>query len=160
MRNPELKSREQQPLLRALYSAYPDRLARRRNPGGEKGVMIGGRGVRLAPTSGVTDGELFVCVDIDAGQTESLVRMASRVERDWLPSDQIVEKVEVYFDEKSERVVSRRCPFAASSIRTTWLGAFCPLQRWSDSMRCDRPTIRRRDDFSSDCDACADGCRN
>jgi ATP-dependent helicase HrpB len=108
MRNPELKSREQQPLLRALYSAYPDRLARRRNPGGEKGVMIGGRGVRLAPTSGVTDGELFVCVDIDAGQTESLVRMASRVERDWLPSDQIVEKVEVYFDEKSERVVSRR----------------------------------------------------
>jgi ATP-dependent helicase HrpB len=96
------------PLLRALYAAYPDRLARRRNPGGEKGVMIGGRGVRLAPTSGVTDGELFVCVDIDAGQTESLVRMASRVEREWLPSDQIVEKVEVYFDEKSERVVSRR----------------------------------------------------
>jgi ATP-dependent helicase HrpB len=95
-------------LLKCLYVAFPDRLARRRNPGGEKGVMIGGRGVRLAPTSGVVDGELFVCIDIDAGQTESLVRMASLVERDWLPADQMVESVDVAFDEKLERVTARR----------------------------------------------------
>jgi ATP-dependent helicase HrpB len=94
--------------LRAVYAAYPDRLVRRRNPGGEKGVMIGGRGVRLAPTSGVLDGELFVCVDVEAGQSESLVRMASRVERDWLPPAQIVESVDVAFDPKTERVTARR----------------------------------------------------
>src|SRR5205823_346106 len=70
--------------------------------------MIGGRGVRLAPTSGVLDGELFVGIDVDAGQTESLVRMASRVERDWLPSDQLRESLEVAFDPKSERVIARR----------------------------------------------------
>src|SRR5205085_4273184 len=96
------------PLLRALYAAFPDRLVRRRNPGGEKGVMIGGRGVRLAPTSGVLDGELFVGIDVDAGQTESLVRMASRVERDWLPPEQLRESLEVAFDPKSERVITRR----------------------------------------------------
>jgi ATP-dependent RNA helicase HrpB len=96
------------PLLQALYAAFPDRLARRRNPGGEKAVMIGGRGVRLAPTSGVLDGELFVCIDVDAGQIESLVRMASRVERDWLPSDQLVQTVDMAFDPKSERVTARR----------------------------------------------------
>jgi ATP-dependent helicase HrpB len=95
-------------LLYTLYTAFPDRLARRRNPGGEKGVMIGGRGVRLAPTSGVLDGELFVCIDVDAGQTESLVRMASRVERDWLPPNQIVDNAEITFDAKTERVVARR----------------------------------------------------
>lgn len=70
--------------------------------------MIGGRGVRLAPTSGVIEGDLFVCIDVDAGQTESLVRLASRVERDWLPQDQIAESVEVAFDAKSQRVVARR----------------------------------------------------
>src|SRR5262245_14555035 len=70
--------------------------------------MIGGRGVRLAPTSGVLEGELFVCIDVDAGQTESLVRLASRVEHDWLPADQLVQTVDVAFDPKSERVTARR----------------------------------------------------
>ena len=76
-------------LLRSLLAAFPDRLARRREPGGRRGVMVGGRGVRLAPTSGVTEPELFLCVDVDAGQTESLVRQASAVQRDWLPPERV-----------------------------------------------------------------------
>ena len=36
--------------------------------------MVGGRGVRLADESGVTEPELFVCVDLaEQGQAESLV---------------------------------------------------------------------------------------
>jgi ATP-dependent helicase HrpB len=95
-------------LLRALFAAFPDRLARRRNPGGRRGVMVGGRGVRLADSSGVTEPELFVCVDIDAGQAESLVRQASAVQRDWLPPERVVGTVEVAFDPATEKVTARK----------------------------------------------------
>jgi ATP-dependent helicase HrpB len=95
-------------LLRALFAAFTDRLAKRRNPGGARGVMIGGRGVRLAPTSGVTGSELFVCIDVDAGQAESVVRQASAVARDWLPTDRIKTTVEVFFDPSTVRVAARK----------------------------------------------------
>jgi ATP-dependent helicase HrpB len=97
-----------EPLLRSLLAAFPDRLARRREPGSRRGVMVGGRGVRLAPASGVLHGELFVCIDVDAGQTEAIVRQASMVLRDWLPAERITTSVEVAFDEQSQRVVARR----------------------------------------------------
>lgn len=97
-----------EPLLRALLAAYPDRLARRRQPGSHRGVMVGGRGVRLASSSGVTASELFLCIDVDAGHSEAIVRLASAVERDWLAADRISTKVEVAFDPDAERVVGQR----------------------------------------------------
>ena len=51
--------------LRGLLAAYPDRLTRRREPGSSRGRMVGGRGVRLAEESAVTEAPLFVCVAID-----------------------------------------------------------------------------------------------
>jgi ATP-dependent helicase HrpB len=95
-------------VLRALLAAFPDRVARRREPGGRRGVMVGGRGVFLAPSSGVTEPELFVCVDVDASKTETLVRQASAVQRDWLPSVQVRAVTDVTFDEETERVTARR----------------------------------------------------
>jgi ATP-dependent helicase HrpB len=95
-------------VLRALLAAFPDRVARRREPGSRRGVMVGGRGVRLAPSSGVTEPELFVCIAVDAGQGETLVRQASAVQRDWLPAHQVSASVEVAFDPDAERVVARR----------------------------------------------------
>jgi ATP-dependent helicase HrpB len=95
-------------LLRSLLSAFPDRVARRREAGSRRGVMVGGRGVRLAPSSGVLDAEFFLCIDVDAGQRESLVRQASAVERDWLPPEQVTTSVEVAFDAETERVSAKR----------------------------------------------------
>lgn len=94
--------------MRALLAAFPDRLARRREPGGRRGVIVGGRGVRLALSSAVTEPELFVCVDIDAGERESLVRQASAVRRDWLPAEKLTTSVEATFDETTERVTARK----------------------------------------------------
>lgn len=106
---PTSPSREEDSgLLRALLEAFPDRVARRRERGSRSGVMVGGRGVRLLPTSAVSDAELFVCVDVDAGQTETLVRQASAIERDWLPTDRLRTSVEVTFDPAAERVSARR----------------------------------------------------
>src|SRR5207244_8857530 len=95
-------------VLRSLLAAFPDRVARRREPGGRRGVMVGGRGVYLAPSSAVTAPELFVCVDVDASKKESLVRQASAVQRDWLPRDQVSAAIEVTFDAETERVTARR----------------------------------------------------
>jgi ATP-dependent helicase HrpB len=96
-------------VLGSLLAAFPDRVARRREPAGRRGVMVGGRGVRLAPSSGVTGPELFVCVDVDAGQTEALVRQASAVQREWLPAELVRVTTEVACDPDSERVMARRC---------------------------------------------------
>jgi ATP-dependent helicase HrpB len=95
-------------VLRPLLAAFPDRLARRREAGSRRGVMVGGRGVRLAPTSGVTEPELFLCIDVDASRTETLVRQASAVQREWLPPERLTIAVEVAFDAATERVSARR----------------------------------------------------
>jgi ATP-dependent helicase HrpB len=117
-------------LLRSLLAAFPDRLARRREPGSRRGVMLGGRGVRLAPSSGVMASELFVCIDVDAGQGEALVRQASAVERDWLPAERLTRSVEAAFDEGAERV---------AAVRRTRFGDLileekpCPLPQGEDA---------------------------
>lgn len=94
-------------LERSLLAAYPDRLARRREPGSLRGVMVGGRGVKLAAESGVREAELFLCIDVDAGQSEALVRQASAVRREWL-ADSVVSAIHVEFDGDSERVIARK----------------------------------------------------
>ncbi len=99
-------------LLEAIFAAHPDRLVRRRAPGGRQGVMVGGRGVVLAPESGVLHPELFVAVDLDAGRpgvhAEALVRLASGVERGWLPADRVTTETTVRFDGDRQRVVAAR----------------------------------------------------
>jgi ATP-dependent helicase HrpB len=95
-------------VLRALLAAFPDRVARRREPGSRRGVMVGGRGVRLAPSSGVAEPELFLCVEVDAGTTETLVRLASAVQREWLPPAQMNVSTDVSFDPEAERVSAWR----------------------------------------------------
>jgi len=97
-------------ILRALLAAYPDRLARRREPGSRRGVMVGGRGVRLAEMSTVHEGEFFLCLELDAGRSgersEAFVRQASKVEREWL--GELDERDEVSFDPERERAVGHR----------------------------------------------------
>ena len=95
-------------MLIAILSAFPDRLARRREPNSRRAVMVGGAGVRLSDQSAVTEGELFVCLDVDAAAGEALVRMASFVERSWLPAERLDVRVDVEFDAELERVQARR----------------------------------------------------
>lgn len=90
-------------LLRALLAAYPDRVARRREPKSSRAVMVGGRGVRLAEESTVLDSDLFLCINLDARPTEALVRLASEVKIDWLP---LSTTIDLEFDEERERVAA------------------------------------------------------
>ncbi len=117
---PVLALSSDEAVMQALLAAFPDRLARRRAAGSRKGLMVGGRGVLLGRHSGVMQPELFLCLDVDAGGTESLVRLASAVQRDWLPAHQLTTAVDLFFDADSERVLAlRRCRFADLVLEET-----------------------------------------
>ena len=69
---------------RAVLAAYPDRVAQRREPGSPRVKLATGTGAVLGPESGVRDGEFLVAVDVRAQAGEARIRMASRIEREWL----------------------------------------------------------------------------
>ena len=95
-------------LLRALVAGFPDRVAKRRDATGDKGLMVGGRGVRIGPKSAVQKSPLFLCVDIDGAGTDALVRQASEVLREWLPQNQVRSGEELFFHPTQKQVVARR----------------------------------------------------
>jgi ATP-dependent helicase HrpB len=49
-----------------------------------------------------------LCIDVDAGIGEALVRQASAIERAWLPGHQVVSDTHVEFDESTGRLSARR----------------------------------------------------
>jgi ATP-dependent RNA helicase HrpB len=71
-------------LLRAIFLAYPDRVAQRRELRSERLLLASGSGATLARESGVREGEFLVALELAGSGGEALVRMASRVEREWL----------------------------------------------------------------------------
>ncbi len=87
---------------RAILAGFPDRVCRRREPGSDRGVMVGGRGVKITGASGVKRAEFFVAIDVDAGAGETLVRQASAVDREWL--EPAVESFEATYDDATDRV--------------------------------------------------------
>jgi ATP-dependent helicase HrpB len=108
-RAPDARVTSDEAVLRATFAAFPDRLARRRAPGDPRGVLVTGRGVRLAEESAVADAELFVAVEIDAGAGgDAFVRRASSVRREWLSPERLTTSVDVAFDESTERVAAVR----------------------------------------------------
>jgi ATP-dependent helicase HrpB len=95
-------------IRRALLAAFPDRLARRRGPQDARGLMVGGKGVKLAPTSGVSQEELFLCVDVNAEEQDAVVRLASGVLAEWLPENLITVQDELFFSPSQKQVLARR----------------------------------------------------
>jgi ATP-dependent helicase HrpB len=81
---------EETVVRRALLTGFPDRLARRRAEGSSRVVLASGHGGVLDRRSVVLDGEFILALDVEAGsrgpQAEARVRVASRVEREWLPA--------------------------------------------------------------------------
>ena len=93
-------------LLRPLLAGFPDRVARRREPGSARLVLSSGSGALLGRESGVRDAELLVALEVVGGVagagSEPVVRVASRVERAWLEG--VRTEVVHRFDEDSEAV--------------------------------------------------------
>jgi ATP-dependent helicase HrpB len=106
-------------LLRLLLLGFPDRVGRRRDTGrqGESDptyVLVGGRGMRLAPACVVRDAPLVLALSADAdgrGGADGLIHQAARLEPVWLselfPADLVSRRVAV-FDEARGTVLVRR----------------------------------------------------
>jgi ATP-dependent helicase HrpB len=75
---------------RAILAGYPDRVARRRAAGSPRFLLASGHGALLGRESGVRDAEFIVAVDVQAGRrgenAEAVIRIASAIDRDWLPT--------------------------------------------------------------------------
>ncbi len=92
---------------RALLSGYPDRVARRREPGSPNVLLASGTGATIAPESGVRDGEFLIALDVHAGRPRGVsIRIASLVDREWLQPT--ATSVEHRFDAATGSVKARR----------------------------------------------------
>ena len=105
---PSPNHESEEAMMRALLVAFPDRLAKRRQPNQSRGLMVGGKGVVLAAASGVTEPELFLCIDVEGGGSEAMVRQASLVREEWLDSSLIASRDEMFFHPTQKQVVARR----------------------------------------------------
>jgi ATP-dependent helicase HrpB len=95
-------------LKRSLLAAFPDRLARRRAADSDRGVLVGGRGVRLDRRSLARNAELFLCIEIDSQGIEATVTVASEIKSAWLDRRHVREVDEPLFDASLSAVVARR----------------------------------------------------
>ncbi len=95
-------------LRRAIFEAYPDRLAKARQRGADRALMVGGNGVRIGRDSNVTDAELYVCIDVEQRDRDAEVRMASAVDNEWLDEDQLTTQDELFFHPTQRNVQARR----------------------------------------------------
>jgi ATP-dependent helicase HrpB len=98
-------------LLRALLAAFPDRVGRRRKPGGREVVLAGGGAAQLAEESVVHDAPFLIVADVaEAGDRKGgapLARVASAVEPEWLLElfpDEVRDERDIAWNAERERV--------------------------------------------------------
>jgi ATP-dependent helicase HrpB len=104
-------------LRRAIFEAFPDRLAKLRPGTQDRAALVGGRGVRLEG-SRLRGEPLFVAIDVDDAAAEAGVRQASAVEREWLDREPLASAnlrtgEELFFSPSRRQVEAR--------LRTSWL---------------------------------------
>lgn len=93
----------------ALIAAFPDRVAKRRDAGKARGLMVGGRGVRVSDESNVQDAELFLCLQVSGEyQGDALARIVSSIEPEWLVGPSLQDRDELLYHPSQKQVVARR----------------------------------------------------
>lgn len=99
-------------IKRILLFSQLDRLCRRRK-NSDRALMVGGRGVRLAPESQVKESEFFLSLQAIelTGQADTLVSIASGFDKSFVLEalkDQITTVEDIYFDETKGQFYGRR----------------------------------------------------
>lgn len=99
-------------LLRLLLAAYPDRIARRRHPGGSEAILAGGTPLVFDARCAVRSSDLVVVVETTAAPSgPDRIRLASSVEAEWLaalPGEPVTTETTRSWDASSGRVVAFR----------------------------------------------------
>jgi ATP-dependent helicase HrpB len=98
---------EEETLLLATLAAFPDRVARRVAPSSPDVVFADGGSATLDEGCGVREAGFLVAADADEFRGRTRVRVASRVEPDWILElfpERVRDVAEARFDPKTERV--------------------------------------------------------
>ncbi len=78
-------------LQRALLAAFPDRVARRKRRGDRDLILASGGVAKLSESSVVVDADFVLALDVEEQKTgassQTIVRLASAIEPDWLLAD-------------------------------------------------------------------------
>lgn len=116
-READAELREEALRLAAL-AGFPDRVAKRREPGKSEVVLASGGSAMLAPESAVRDAQLLVAVDVEESRGRGrIVRLASAIEPEWLLElfpGELRESVDVLWDdERGRAIVSSRLEYGA-----------------------------------------------
>jgi ATP-dependent helicase HrpB len=94
-----------------LLSAYPDRLAQRREAGSSRYLLANGQGGCLSPRSGVRDADFLVAVLVSGGRGgDAYIHMASAVSREFLEdfyAERLGWRRRVFWDVEQQRVVAQ-----------------------------------------------------
>lgn len=82
---------------------------------------MGSRGVRLTDQSAVSDGELFIAVElVELGKSEASVRQASTIDKSWLPTELLGTTIDAFYDSSKQKVMTmKRTRFADLIIDET-----------------------------------------
>jgi ATP-dependent helicase HrpB len=105
--SPRNEKERESALLQAILAGYPDRVARRRKPKAPELVLSAGGSASLDPTSVVHEAELMVAVDAEERRGSIFVRLASRIEAEWLlevAPDELGELDALQWNTESKRV--------------------------------------------------------
>ena len=94
-------------LMQALLEAFPDRLVRLRAGTQDRGLMVGGRGVRIDNASRVRGEPLFLAIELNDAGGEARARLVSAAERSWLPSEMLHTSEELFFNPTRGQVEAR-----------------------------------------------------
>ncbi|HIG85549.1 MAG TPA: ATP-dependent helicase HrpB [Planctomycetes bacterium] len=100
-------------LLRALLTAFPDRLAVRRAPGSDAFRGIDGKGLRLARESCVTEAEVILALETIGTARDARVRLAVGVPRSFINGGNEHMTQDLIWDREALRV---------RGAQRTWLG--------------------------------------
>ncbi len=100
---------------RLLLLTQRDRLARRRG-GSDRALMVGGRGVKLAPESQVRESEFFIALNgMDrGGSADTMISVACGISKDLVLSvlkDSVVVREDIHFDQEKNAFYARRVRF-------------------------------------------------
>ena len=82
--SPRTNAERESVLLRSVLAGYPDRVAKRRRPRAPELVFAAGGSGTLDPASVVHDDDLMVAVDAEEKKGGVSVRLASKVDPEWL----------------------------------------------------------------------------
>ncbi|MBK6403955.1 MAG: ATP-dependent helicase HrpB [Holophagales bacterium] len=99
-------------LLRLVLAAYPDRIARRRCPGGPDAILAGGTPLVFDSRCQVRSAGLVAVIETSASPSgPDRIRLASAVKREWLdalPGERVREETARSWDAAAGRVLARQ----------------------------------------------------